>query len=94
MICNIQASVVFACLKKRTSVGYGKTIEDAVSLRDRLLLFDRTSAERTRVYDDQADYYNSYEWLTDQVRGYDGFILSEVVVVYNLMMSRNLAEFI
>lgn len=42
----------------------------AVAHKDRLLLFDRTSAQRSHVYDDQADYFSHAEstWLSDKER--------------------------
>lgn len=33
---------------------YGQTLEDAVALKEKLLMFDRTLAERSKVFDDQA----------------------------------------
>jgi hypothetical protein len=45
---------------------YGQTYEQAVALRDKLLEFDRSLAERSRVFDDQADYYSNTDWLSEQ----------------------------
>jgi len=44
-----------------------------VALRDRLLMFDLTVAERTRVYDDQADYFpgssaGNMAWMDEKER--------------------------
>jgi len=43
------------------------------ALRDRLLMFDLTMAERTRVYDDQADYFpgssaGNMAWMDEKER--------------------------
>eukprot|EP00727_Mastigamoeba_balamuthi_P011534 m51a1_g7002 hypothetical protein (641) ;mRNA; r:208984-211345 len=40
----------------------------AMQLKESLILYDRTSAQRTVVYDDQEDYYNSSEWLSPEER--------------------------
>jgi hypothetical protein len=48
--------------------GADATTIKAYELKDRLLLFDREHAQRTRVYDAQGDYYSSSTWLTDKER--------------------------
>jgi hypothetical protein len=42
----------------------------AKEAKDRLVLFDRTSAQRTTVIDDQSDYFaiDSNQWLTADER--------------------------
>lgn len=46
------------------------TLTSAKELRDRLLEYDRQSARRTKVIDDQSDYFeiDSNTWLTDEER--------------------------
>lgn len=42
-----------------------KSLENSLKQRDKLLEFDRNSARRTKVIDDEADYYQSNNtWLT------------------------------
>eukprot|EP00752_Nemacystus_decipiens_P007366 g6587.t1 len=43
-------------------------LKAALERKDRLLLFDRTSASRTRVLDDQGDYFTSHNWLSQGER--------------------------
>lgn len=43
-------------------------LKEAVARKDKLLLFDRTSASRTRVLDDQGDYFISHNWLSQKER--------------------------
>eukprot|EP00794_Sanderia_malayensis_P005925 gene5925-6611_t len=44
-------------------------LEQAKALKDKLVGFDRTSARRTKVIDDQADYFSSEsKWLTGKQR--------------------------
>lgn len=43
-------------------------LKEALERKDRLLLFDRTSASRTRVLDDQGDYFTSHNWLSQGER--------------------------
>ncbi|CAM9934029.1 unnamed protein product [Ectocarpus sp. 12 AP-2014] len=43
-------------------------LKEALERKDRLLLFDRTSASRTRVLDDQGDYFTSHNWLSQRER--------------------------
>ena len=43
-------------------------LKEALARKDRLLLFDRTSASRTRVLDDQGDYFTSHNWLSREER--------------------------
>jgi len=40
------------------------SFEEALRHKDRLLEFDRTTAKRTVVHDDQADYYSMNEWMS------------------------------
>ncbi len=49
----------------------------AVAFKDRLVDYDRNSAKRTSVIDDQSDYFeiDANAWLTDEVRGNDGIVL-------------------
>jgi hypothetical protein len=47
---------------------YGQRVEDAVALRDKLLMFDQTMAERSRVFDAQADHYHNTDWLSEEER--------------------------
>ena len=43
---------------------------DAVAFKNRLVGYDRNAAQRTKVIDDQSDYFeiDSNTWLSDQVR--------------------------
>jgi hypothetical protein len=34
-------------------------------LKDKLVQFDKETAERTKVYDDESDYYSSTAWLSE-----------------------------
>lgn len=43
-------------------------MKEALERKDKLLLFDRTSASRTRVLDDQGDYFTSHNWLSQRER--------------------------
>ncbi|CAF2388535.1 unnamed protein product [Rotaria sp. Silwood2] len=44
-------------------------IANAIAFKDRLIEFDRTSAQRTQVIDDASDYFNSNDkWLSKQQR--------------------------
>ncbi|CAM9198631.1 unnamed protein product [Laminaria digitata] len=43
-------------------------LKEALERKDKLLLFDRTSASRTRVLDDQGDYFTSHNWLSQRER--------------------------
>ena len=43
-------------------------LKEALERKDKLLLFDRTSASRTRVLDDQGDYFTSNNWLSQRER--------------------------
>lgn len=43
-------------------------LKEALARKDRLLLFDRTSASRTHVLDDQGDYFTSHNWLSQEER--------------------------
>ncbi|CAN0022598.1 unnamed protein product [Pylaiella littoralis] len=43
-------------------------LKEALERKDRLLLFDRTSALRTTVLDDQGDYFTSHNWLSQGER--------------------------
>lgn len=43
-------------------------LKEALARKERLLLFDRTSASRTRVLDDQGDYFTSHNWLSQKER--------------------------
>ncbi len=46
-----------------------KGLEEAKALKDKLVGFDRTSARRTKVIDDQADYFSAEsKWLSKQQR--------------------------
>ncbi|XP_011639868.1 activating signal cointegrator 1 [Pogonomyrmex barbatus] len=46
-----------------------KTLEDSLKQRDKLLEFDRNSARRTKVIDDESDYYQSNSiWLSHEER--------------------------
>jgi hypothetical protein len=47
----------------------------AVAFKDRLVEYDRNSAKRTTVIDDQSDYFeiDANAWLTDEVRGKGGW---------------------
>lgn len=42
---------------------------DAVAFKNRLVGYDRNAAQRTKVIDDQSDYFeiDSNTWLSDQV---------------------------
>ena len=42
--------------------------EKAMKLKKNLIEFDRTSAQRTVIYDDQEDYYSTSEWLSPEER--------------------------
>ena len=45
-------------------------METATEFKDRLVEYDRESARRTRVVDDQSDFYelDSNAWLSTEVR--------------------------
>lgn len=43
-------------------------LKEALERKDKLLLFDRTSASRTRVLDDQGDYFTNDNWLSKRER--------------------------
>lgn len=44
-------------------------LEKALLQRDRLLEFDKTTAQRSRVIDDESDYFSSTSsWLTKEER--------------------------
>lgn len=45
-----------------------EALREALVRKDKLLLFDRTSASRTRVLDDQGDYFTSHNWLSQKER--------------------------
>ncbi|KYM86106.1 Activating signal cointegrator 1 [Atta colombica] len=46
-----------------------KNLEDSLKQRDKLLEFDRNSARRTKVIDDESDYYQSNSiWLSHEER--------------------------
>jgi hypothetical protein len=47
---------------------YFSSIARAWQHKERLLRYDRESAERTQVFDDQADYYSNQTstWLTEE----------------------------
>jgi len=45
---------------------YGQTLEDALALKHKLLGYDRTVAERSRIYDAQSDYYSNTDWLSEK----------------------------
>eukprot|EP00112_Aurelia_sp_Birch-Aquarium-sp1_P004748 Seg154.6 transcript_id=Seg154.6/GoldUCD/mRNA.D3Y31 product="Activating signal cointegrator 1" protein_id=Seg154.6/GoldUCD/D3Y31 len=52
-------------LMKKTPEERQCELEKAKALKDKLIHFDRTSARRTKVIDDQADYYSAdSKWLT------------------------------
>lgn len=51
-----------------TAGAESSSLQEALARKDRLLLFDRTSASRTRVLDDQGDYFASHNWLSRQER--------------------------
>lgn len=42
------------CQSAQPVRSYGQTLEDAVALKEKLLMFDRTLAERSKVFDDQV----------------------------------------
>jgi hypothetical protein len=55
------------------SVAYNDSAAAAAALRDRLVRYDRESARRTTVLDDQEDHYafldiDANPWLTDEER--------------------------
>lgn len=52
------------------SVAYNDSAAAAVALKDRLVEYDRESAKRTTVYDDQADFFeiDANAWLTEEER--------------------------
>ena len=52
-------------LMKKTPEQRQADFDNAKALKDKLIEFDRTSARRTRVIDDQADYYSAdSKWLS------------------------------
>lgn len=56
-------------LKKLMSQGKPAEIDAAVAQRNRLLEYDRTSERRTKVIDDESDYYSTNSvWLSDAER--------------------------
>ncbi|XP_011347344.2 activating signal cointegrator 1 [Ooceraea biroi] len=61
-----QANNLYNKLMDRKS---NKGLEDSLTQRDKLLEFDRNSARRTKVIDDEADYYQSNStWLSTAER--------------------------
>ncbi|XP_055331473.1 activating signal cointegrator 1-like isoform X2 [Paramacrobiotus metropolitanus] len=44
------------------------TLMKAEAQRDKLLEYDRTAAQRTRIIDDQADYYSEHAFMTKEER--------------------------
>lgn len=36
--------------------------------KERLLKYDKDFAQRTKIFDDQADYYNKSSWLSEEQR--------------------------
>lgn len=50
------------------AVEQSPALKEALARKDKLLLFDRTSASRTRVLDDQGDYFTSHNWLSQKER--------------------------
>ncbi|XP_034245904.1 activating signal cointegrator 1 [Thrips palmi] len=56
-------------LKKLMSQGKPSDVDAAVAQRNRLLEYDRTSERRTKVIDDESDYYSSSSvWLSETER--------------------------
>lgn len=53
-----------------STAGDADAVAAAMAFKDRLVEYDRNSAQRTTVIDDQADFFelNTNEWLTDEVR--------------------------
>ena len=48
------------------AAGYGQDTVDAYRQKDKLMIYDKEHAKRTKVYDAQADYYESSAWLTEE----------------------------
>jgi hypothetical protein len=46
--------------------GFDEALVKSYKQKDKLLVFDREHAARTHVYDDQADYYETSTWLTEE----------------------------
>lgn len=49
-----------------TSKATNDQLMDAVNMKNKLLMYDRTSAARTQVLDDQSDYFSTHDWLTEE----------------------------
>ena len=48
------------------AAGYGQDTVHAYRQKDKLMVFDKEHAKRTKVFDAQADYYESSTWLTEE----------------------------
>jgi hypothetical protein len=60
------AELVSLCTFCGSSLDRQAAPEAAEREKDKLLHFDRTHASRTRVMDDQADYFSSSHWLSPE----------------------------
>lgn len=58
----------FSQMLKPGTSGGNSNLEAAEAHKHRLLEFDRTAAQRTKVLDDQADYYNENVFMTPEQR--------------------------
>ena len=58
----------FNQMLKPDASGGNSNLEAAEAHKQRLLEFDRTAAQRTKVLDDQADYYNQNVFMTPEQR--------------------------
>lgn len=46
-------------------IGENESVVEAYRLKDKLLIFDKENTKRTHVFDAQADYYESANWLSE-----------------------------
>nr|XP_012234045.1 PREDICTED: activating signal cointegrator 1 [Linepithema humile] len=73
LVCYPDQQVILQSKSKQAEILYNKlmeqkpskSLENSLKQRDKLLEFDRNSARRTKVIDDESDYYQSNStWLT------------------------------
>ncbi|KAL6437121.1 hypothetical protein ACFW04_005010 [Cataglyphis niger] len=78
LVCSPDQQVILQSKTKQADNLYNKlmerkpskSFEDSLKQRDKLLEYDRNSARRTKVIDDESDYYQSNSiWLSAEERG-------------------------
>ncbi|XP_011143802.1 activating signal cointegrator 1 isoform X2 [Harpegnathos saltator] len=77
LVCSPEQQTILQSKSKQADALYNKLmdqkmnkgLEDSLKQRDKLLEYDRNSARRTKVIDDQSDYYQSHStWLSASER--------------------------